>query len=638
LGLIEMPANSVELIKDRLDIVDIIGERVTLKKTGRSFKGLCPFHQEKSPSFVVFPESQHFHCFGCGKSGDLFTFYELSEKVEFREALAELAQRAGVELESFRTAAPVEADPSVAQSRDLNELAAQLFSYVLLNSPSASAARDYLAGRGLDAATIAQFRLGFAPDSWDYLLKQFSARGIDPRAMQEAGLLQERENGGYYDRFRNRLIFPIRDRDGSVVGFGARAMGDDQPKYLNSAQSAVFDKSRILYGLDLARESIRDEDRVVIVEGYMDVIAAHQFGHKNVVATMGTAVTESQIELIKRMTKRIVLALDADAAGQMAALRTIESIHTGLDQTEEFVPDPRTAFRIARRIDTEITVAEMPIGKDPDELIRTSPELWNGVIDSARPYAEFLIVKVAEGVDLGDPAAKRHAVDRLAPVLQLVPDELTRSHYAQLVARRLDLPFREVQARLQRNLESNRQRPARSAPQVDRTPSLQIEDHLLALLLKHRALVFDLMSEVPPDDVMDARNRVLLSIMRDPARPDEEFGLTFVDELDPVLAEHARALLGSIQNRPSQLPGEVREEVLQTLMRLERERYELLSAHLRSEISAAESTRDSEMLPALLAQYDRLSLMHKRTYPPLSPYFTDSRTRTPLKKPRSFPR
>ena len=291
---------------------------------------------------------------------------------------------------------------------------------------------------------------------------------------------------GFYDRFRNRLIFPIRDRDGAVVGFGARAMGDDQPKYLNSAQSSLFDKSRILYGLDLARDAIRDEDRVVIVEGYMDVIAAHQFGHRNVVATMGTAVTESQIELVKRMTKRIVLALDSDAAGQMAALRTIESIHTGLDQTEEFVPDPRTAFRIARRIDTEITVAEMPVGKDPDELIRTSPELWNDVIDSARPYAEFLITKVTEDVDLIDPTAKRHAVDRLAPVLQLVPDELTRSHYAQLVARRLDLPFREVQARLQRTrLASCAYRASSAVPaEPDRVSAIQIEDHLIALLVE----------------------------------------------------------------------------------------------------------------------------------------------------------
>ncbi|MCO5222757.1 MAG: DNA primase [Thermomicrobiales bacterium] len=633
-----MAGNSVELIKDRLDIVDIIGERVNLKKTGRSYKGLCPFHQEKTPSFVVFPESQHFHCFGCGKSGDLFTFYELSQKVDFREALSELAERAGVELETFRPTQNAEPDPVVAQSRDLNELAAGIFHKVLLESPAGGAGRDYLARRGLDADTIERFRLGFAPPSWDFLIKQFSVRGIEASAMFEAGLVQERDNGGYYDRFRNRLIFPIRDREGVVVGFGARAMGDDQPKYLNSAQSALFDKSRILYGLDLARDAIREEDRVVVVEGYMDVIAAHQFGHRNVVATMGTAVTESQIELVKRLTKRIVLALDADAAGQMAALRTIESIHTGLDQTEEFVPDPRAAFRIARRIDTEITVAEMPVGKDPDDLIRTAPERWNEVIESARPYAEFLIAKVTEGVDLQDATAKRHAVDRLAPVLQLVPDDLTRSHYSQMVARRLDLPFRDVQARLHRNLQGPSARQNRTPVEPERVSSLQIEDHLLALLLRHRALVFDLMSEIPPDDVMDARNRTLLTTLRDPALPDDHFEAGFIESLDPVLGDYAANLMQSLDDRPVQQPGDVREEVLQTLMRLERDRYDLLSAHLRGEIATAESSRDSELLPALLAQYDRLSVLHKRTYPPPSPYFTDSRTRTPVKKPRSFQR
>lgn len=634
-----MPANSVELIKDRLDIVDIIGEKVTLKKTGRSFKGLCPFHQEKTPSFVVFPDSQHFHCFGCGKSGDLFTFYELANKVDFREALTELADRAGVQLESERATPAAPPDPTIGPSRELSELAARLFTHVLLKTPSGEPARAYLAKRGLDSATIEQFRLGFAPNSWDFLLKQFSARGHDPRAMFSAGLVQERDNGGYYDRFRNRLIFPIRDRDGAVVGFGARAMGDEQPKYLNSPQSALFDKSRLLYGLDLARDAVRDEDRVVIVEGYMDVIAAHQFGHRNVVATMGTAVTESQIEQVKRLTKRIVLALDADAAGQMAALRTIESIHTGLDHTEEFVPDPRTAFRIARRLDTEISVAELPAGKDPDELIRASPELWDGVIDSARPYADFLIAKITEAVDLSNPAAKRHAVDRLAPIMQLVPDQITRSHYAQSIGRRLDLPFRDVQARLQRHAPPAGSRRGIQQPvEPERAPSLQIEDHLIALLLKYRQLVFDLAAEVPPDEVVDARNRELLSIVRDPSRPDEEFGEDFTESLDPMLAAHATALLESIDNRPGQLPGEVREEVLQTLMRIERDRYELLSAHLRSEIAAAESARDQESLPALLAQYDRLSLLHKRTYPPVSPYFTDSRTRPSTKKPRTFVR
>jgi DNA primase len=280
----------------------------------------------------------------------------------------------------------------------------------------------------------------------------------------------------------------------------------------------------------------------------------------------------------------------------------------------------------------------MHIGKEPDELILTSPDIWTGVNDTASPYEEFLISKVTESVDVNDAAAKRHAIDRLAPVLQLVPDAVTRSHYAQLIGRRLDLPFRDVQARLQRSAPPAMNRPGAKTASQEQTPTLQIEDHLIALLIKHRELSFDLSVEVPPDEVMDARNRTLLGIVRDSSLPDDYFGSDFLASLDPVLAEHARQLIESIDNRPSQLPGEVREEVLQTLMRLERERYDLLSAHLRSEIATAEAARDQDLLPTLLAQYDRLSLLHKRTYPPLSPYFTDSRTRTPLKKPRSFSR
>lgn len=630
-----MASTAIDQIKDRIDIVDLIGQRVTLKKTGRNFKGLCPFHQEKTPSFVVFPESQHFHCFGCGKSGDLFTYYELTENVDFREALRELADRAGVEIEPDHARAVPGPDPIDVRSREILRSAAELFHQVLLASASGESARSYLDHRGVDRETIERFQLGFAPNSWDFLIKRFSAKGAEVQHLADAGLVQPRDNGGFYDRFRNRLMFPIRDRDGVVVGFGARAMGDDQPKYLNSAQSGVFDKSRLLYALDLAKESIRELDRVVIVEGYMDVIAAHQFGHRNVVATMGTAVTEAQVELIKRFSKRIVLALDADAAGQMAALRAIESIHAGLDVTEEIVPDPRTAFRIAQRLDAEITVAELPQGKDPDELIRAAPDLWDEVIESGRPYADFLIAKVTTGVDPGDPIAKRQAIDRLAPVLQLVPDHIMRSHYAQVIARRLDLPYRDVEARLQRSAP---RRGDRFDRQVSRQPPAvtpQLEDHLVALLIRFRPLVFDLMSEIPTEDLLDGRNRAILALVKDPNRPDEDFDPADLRIDDPILREYAASLIQSLDARPPQLPGEVREEVLQTLMRLERDRYELLSAHLRSEIAEAERGRDDETLPNLLAQYERLSMLHRRTYPRPSPYFADTRTPVNIKRPRA---
>src|SRR5680860_1316897 len=285
-----MATDAVSEIRQRLDIVDLAGEKVALKRAGRNMKGLCPFHQEKTPSFVVFPESQNFHCFGCGKGGDLFTYYMESEQVDFREALRELAERAGVSLETLPVIRSQE-DPHRKLFLELHQIAATYYANVVNSSKSGEKGREYLRQRGVSDEMTGQFGLGLAPDGWDFLFQQLSARGVDPETAADAGLLQRRETGGYYDRFRDRIIFPIQDPNGQIVGFGGRAFGDDQPKYLNSPQSPIFDKSSMLYGLAFAREAIRDENQVVLVEGYMDVIAAHQFGFANVVGAMGTALT-----------------------------------------------------------------------------------------------------------------------------------------------------------------------------------------------------------------------------------------------------------------------------------------------------------------------------------------------------------
>ncbi|MEZ4624008.1 MAG: DNA primase [Thermomicrobiales bacterium] len=333
-----MQRDAVSEIRERLDIVELVNGYTPLKKAGRSFKGLCPFHQEKTPSFVVFPDSQNFHCFGCGKGGDLFTFYMEIERVDFREALRELARRAGVELENTPGSNPNRTSGGNGLLAAL-DLAATFFHDVLRNHAAGELGRRLASERGLDDRTIERFRLGFAPNSWDALVETAGVEGFDQGIAIEAGLAQERDSGGAYDRFRNRFIFPISNRDGKIVGFGARAIGDDQPKYLNSPQTPLFDKSSLLYALDLAKETIRQDDRAIVVEGYMDAIAAHQFGHANVVAAMGTALTESQVNQLKRFSKRIVLALDADAAGQMATLRSLESMPEALDQVETPLPD-----------------------------------------------------------------------------------------------------------------------------------------------------------------------------------------------------------------------------------------------------------------------------------------------------------
>ncbi|MDP9363341.1 MAG: DNA primase, partial [Chloroflexota bacterium] len=426
-----MARDPVAEVRERTDIVELVGSYVQLKRAGRSYKGLCPFHQEKTPSFVVFPDSGNFHCFGCGKGGDAFTFYQQVEHVEFREALQELARRAGVELASAPTAAP-EVDAHRQRLIELNELAAAFYANILTNSEAGAPGRAAAAQRGLSPEIVARFGLGYALDRWDALLRYFSQRGIDPALAHEAGLLQERDSGGYYDRFRGRFMFPIRSREGRVVGFGARVVGEGQPKYLNSPQSAIFDKSALVYGLDLAKDEARKRDQIVVVEGYMDAIAAHQFGHANVVAAMGTAFTEAQVGLVKRLSKHIVLALDADAAGQMATLRSLETMQNALDADAVPVPDAQGIVRFERKLNAEIAIVRLPDGKDPDELIRKAPEAWPEVVAAAQPFLDFYLDAVTTGVDRTDARAKAEAVKRAAPVLEQVADRVVQSHYVNL--------------------------------------------------------------------------------------------------------------------------------------------------------------------------------------------------------------
>lgn len=622
-----MARDAVSEVRERTDIVDLVGNYVQLKKAGRSFKGLCPFHQEKTPSFIVFPDSQNFHCFGCGKGGDVFSFYMGVERAEFREALQELAKRAGVQLDAMPAATP-ELDSHRNRLVELNEQAATFFSNVLLNSAAGAAGRRLASDRGLDDEMIRKFGLGFAPDSWDSLLSFFTSRGVDPAMAHEAGLLQERETGGYYDRFRNRFIFPIRDRDGRVVGFGGRALGDAMPKYLNSPQSAIFDKSSILYALDAAKDEIRKRDEVVIVEGYMDAIAAHQFGHGNVVAAMGTALTESQIGLLKRLTKKIVLALDADAAGQMATIRGLEAMQGALDHDEIPVPDAMGIIRFERKLNADISIVRLPLGKDPDELIRKSPETWTEVVKSAQPFVAFYIQTVAaEASD--DPRSKSAVITRVAPLLRQLPDRVVQAHYVDMLAAKLRLDSRLVQSEIRRAAIAGGG-TRRDDPPVARAtvPSKATsEDHLLGLLLFHRSLCRDIIETTPAEEIVDSRNQALLAVLKDPEIPDLDAD-QIIAGLDDALADHAEALLKQIAGKPALLPGAVRKEAEWAIYRVQVDRLKFLQRETSADLRAAQMSGDTEAASILASQLNELTVRERQLYPPVSPYFRDSRTET----------
>ncbi|HEV8189889.1 MAG TPA: DNA primase [Ktedonobacterales bacterium] len=466
-----------ERIKQKLDIVEQIGSVVELKKSGKAFKGLCPFHGERTPSFYVFPETGTWRCFGCNEGGDVFTFFEKQQGLDFHEALTMLAERAGIPLESgSREGGEEEARESSGRQRlrALNEAAAIWFHHQLLQSPEAQYARSYLDSRGVSNESIAHWRLGYAPDG-DTLARYLVGQGYTAKELVEAGLARERESDkSLYDYFRNRLIFPIREGRGQTVAFGGRELGGGHPKYLNTPQTVLFDKSATLYGLDLAREGIRRTDRVVIVEGYMDAVVTHQYNYRNVVACIGSAITEKHIKQIKKLTRRVTLALDPDAAGESATLRGITVAQQAFDRVVVPIPgplpdslrarergwsqkgkrgEPRGMVRFEEQVDAEITVARLPAHEDPDEFVRRDPPGWQQAIDQAQPLIDFLIDAETEDLALNTPQGKLEAKRRLLPVIAAVRDRTLVEDYVG----RLALKIRVDKVELRQDLQAARQ-------------------------------------------------------------------------------------------------------------------------------------------------------------------------------------
>ena len=438
----------VDDIKDRLDIVEIVGQSVKLRRTGKNYIGFCPFHSNtRTPAFVIFPETQTWRCFGqCNEGGDIFGYMMKREGWDFNEALRKLAERAGVTLVQHTPES--EADEQTRQ--DLSavlEEAASFFRQQMLTTPAGNKALDYLHKRGLTDETIKVWGLGYAPGSWNALLDHLRLKNFQPAIMAAAGLMTERDDGSIYDRFRNRLMFPIRGPYGQLTGFGGRVLDpDDVPKYLNSPATDVFDKGRLLYGLDLARKSIRSMNQAVIVEGYMDVIGLHQAGFSNAVSPMGTALTEDQFRLIKRLTRNVVLALDPDAAGQNATLKGLETARKAMDQESEIRFDSRGLMRFEQHLSADIRVTALPGLKDPDEIVLEDPEAWKQIIARAKPVVVHVMETLAADQDLRDAKVKRDIASQVMPLIDDVADAVEREAYRQQLATFLRVDERSLKS------------------------------------------------------------------------------------------------------------------------------------------------------------------------------------------------
>jgi len=462
----------IDEVKQRIDIVEVVSQYAPLTKAGRTFRALCPFHSEKHPSFFVYPEQQSWHCFGaCNTGGDVFSFIMKKENLDFGEALRLLAQRAGV------TLSPRSEQDAGKDKRErlcqINEAAAQYFHNLLINSTAGESGRSYLTSRGFSPKTIADFKLGFSLDSWEALKQYLMERGYTDSELLEAGLIVETEGGKTHDRFRNRLIFPISDSRGRTTGFGARVLDDSLPKYLNSPQTPIFDKSGSLYGINLATTAIRQQNMAVIVEGYIDVITAHQNGFQNVVASMGTSVTEKQVYILKKLTRNMALALDADAAGEEAMLRGV-----GYENT----------------IDAEVRVIILPKGKDPDDVIKEDAKNWQNLLDRALPIIDYAFNMVTSKLDLTTPRDKSLAADKLLPIIAEIKDTVRQAHYIGKLAQTVKVSERSLEAALSR-IKSGQGRGKVREPKSDvMTRALRplssspVEEYCLALLLQHAEL------------------------------------------------------------------------------------------------------------------------------------------------------
>ena len=527
----------VDDIKARLDIVDTVSGYVALQKAGRNFKALCPFHTEKTPSFVVSPERQSWRCFGaCATGGDAFSFVMRSENLEFGDALRLLARKTGVEL-----------GPSSGEKRDglytANAEAARFYEDAL-RSPRGERAREYLKERGLSAEAAKRFQLGYSPPG--NALKEHLARlDVSEDDALKAGLLRENEGGGpSRDFFYNRIMFPIHDRQGRVIGFGARALGDEMPKYINTPQTPVFNKSDTVYALHLASERMRSEGVGVVVEGYMDAIAAHEFGYANVVASMGTALTERQVSQLRSLASSFVLALDADAAGQEATLRSLESSWRVISRQR---PTPGSALGGAMIVRDPVTlrVAPLPPGTDPDALIRTDREAWERVIEEATPLVEYLIPAMASRFDLSTGQGKAQAAEAVFPFIASTGNTFDQERYTRLLADALGVSRDALLASVSRRApaaSAGRRRqdtaaPGMSADRLAVDSSRSLDDYTLALLLKRPELT-EHVQDLSPELFRHTEDRELFQRLRDGVDVEQ-----LEEDLDETLRERLAHLV-----------------------------------------------------------------------------------------------
>ncbi|MBI2405402.1 DNA primase [Candidatus Gottesmanbacteria bacterium] len=510
--------SDIDEVKSRLNIVDVISQRVVLKKAGRNFKGLCPFHNEKTPSFIVSPERGTFHCFGCGIGGDVFSFVMEYEHIDFVEALEQLASKAGVTL-THRTETTPEGKLK-QRIYEVNHLASEFYHYLLTTHRLGEKARAYLAGRKVSDKSIKTFLLGYSPNSWDGLLKFLQKKGYEESLLEKAGLVIRSAKGkGFYDRFRGRIMFTLKDHRGNVVGFAGRVLDpkEKEAKYINTSETPVYSKSNVLYGLDVTKDAISRANEAIIVEGELDVISSFQAGVGNVIAIKGSALTEGHVNLLRRFCERIIFALDSDLSGDVASRRGIE---------------------IAERGGLDMNVALLTGGKDPDDIARQSPGTLKKLIKDAVPIYDYFLTSALGRFDASFAFGKKKISEEILPILAKIDNSIVQGHYVKKLAVALDLTEETISEGLKKQKFPVVHQPSESPPALGPSRQQKLEIFLLAMLFqgKTRELFEDLKESVALTDFMHPPVLAILTRLESFLRRMQVFLMKdFSDSLPPEL-------------------------------------------------------------------------------------------------------
>lgn len=579
--------DTAEEVKSKIDIVEIIGERVALKKAGRHFKGLCPFHSEKSPSFMVSPERQSFKCFGCGEGGDVFTFLEKYEGMSFLEALEVLAKRAGIKIERFT---PSASDLKKKRLLEINHLGEEYFKWILHNHPTAKVARDYLESRQILKDSIDRFAIGYAPEQWrnlsDFLIKKkkYSVEELD-----NLGLIV-RSPKGFYDRFRGRITFPLKDHKGSVVGFSGRTLNPDtkEAKYINSPETTLYQKGKMLYGLYENREFIKKKDAVVIVEGELDMIGSFQAGVKNVVAIKGSAFTADQALLIKRLCKTAILALDADSAGIEAAKR---------------------AAVIAEENDLTIRVVRVEGGKDPHDLASTDPKKWRELVANSISFYDFFLDSLFDKFDATDGVGKKRISENAVPVIARIANVVEQAHYIKKLATRLDVPedsiYSEITRAAKKKELSTLVKKVEAIEKVGSSRKEKLEQYVLALCLQRYDEAKEHLRDIKPDWFSQPAVKKIFTSLLGWSQPKfmiKAFAATLPSELQATI-DNAYLIDLSSLDKSDLFSKEVKKvfEEIQTFYLKSR------LSELSKTIALAEQSKDETALLSAKKEFDLLT-------------------------------